>query len=75
MKKQSDSRSALFSPRVLIGFVLCSSGVLLASAGWSKAFAQAPSAPTRLRVSAVQFPEANLYVNTTLTYKIIDAPC
>ncbi len=74
MKKQSTSRSAFFNSRVLIGFVLCLSGVLLASAGWSKAFAQAPSAPTHLRVSSVQFPEANVYANTTLTYKIIDAP-
>ena len=37
-------------------------------------FAQAPSAPTHLRVSPVQFPEANVYANTILTYKIIDAP-
>jgi hypothetical protein len=36
MKKRSASRSAFFNPRVLIGFVLCSVGVLLALAGWSK---------------------------------------
>ena len=74
MKKKSPSRFAFFNPHALIGFVLCLSGVLLASAGWSEAFAQTPSAPTNLRVSSVQFPEANAYANTTLTYKIIDAP-
>ena len=36
MKKQSASRSAFFNPRALIGFVLCSVGVLLALAGLSK---------------------------------------
>src|SRR5437867_2555907 len=36
MKKQSASRSAFFNPRVLIGFVLCSVGVLLALVGLSK---------------------------------------
>jgi hypothetical protein len=33
MKKKSASQSAFFSPRVLIGFVLCSIGVLLALSG------------------------------------------
>src|SRR5450432_3462626 len=36
MKKQSASRSAFFNPRVLIGFVFCSIGFLLALAGLSK---------------------------------------
>jgi hypothetical protein len=36
MKKQSTSRSAFFNPRALIGFVLCSVGLLLALAGLSK---------------------------------------
>ena len=36
MKKQSASRSAFFNPRVLIGFALCSIGLLLAVVGWSK---------------------------------------
>jgi hypothetical protein len=74
MKKQSASRSAFFVSRVVRGLVLCSVGVLLASDAWSKAFAQAPSAPTHLRVSSVQFHEANAYANTTLTFKITDAP-
>ncbi len=37
-------------------------------------FAQAPSAPTHVRVNSVQFPEANLNTSPTLTYKTIDAP-
>src|SRR5207247_7168874 len=36
MKKQSASQSAFFNPRVLIGFVLCSVGLLLALGGLSK---------------------------------------
>ena len=36
MKKQSASRSAFFNPRALIGFVLCSLGLLLALDGLSK---------------------------------------
>ena len=36
MKKQSTSRSAFFNPRLLIGFALCSLGLLLALVGWSK---------------------------------------
>src|SRR5438067_13463610 len=36
MKKNSASQSAFFNPRALIGFVLCSTGLLLAVAGWSK---------------------------------------
>src|SRR5437899_6736037 len=39
MQKQSTSRSAFFNPRVLIGFVLCSIGVLLAVAALSKSVA------------------------------------
>jgi hypothetical protein len=36
MKKQSASRSAFFNPRVLIGFVLCSIGALMALIAFSK---------------------------------------
>ncbi|PYV75811.1 MAG: hypothetical protein DMG96_16015 [Acidobacteria bacterium] len=36
MKKKVASRSAFFNPRVLLGFVLCSVGLLLAVVGWSK---------------------------------------
>jgi len=36
MKKSSFSRSAFFNPRAVIGFVLCSVGLVLALAGWSK---------------------------------------
>src|SRR5437773_808217 len=36
MQKQSASRSAFFNPRVLIGFVLCSIGVLLALSALTK---------------------------------------
>jgi hypothetical protein len=36
MKTKSASRSAFFNPRVLIGFALCSIGVLLALVGWSQ---------------------------------------
>src|SRR5438874_3830405 len=36
MKRKSASRSAFFNPRVLIGFALCSIGLLLAVVGWSK---------------------------------------
>jgi len=72
MKTKSASRFAFFNSRSLIGFVLFPVGIFLAPAGWSKSFAQAPSAPTHLRVSAVQFSGANVYARTTLTYKIID---
>ena len=44
MKKQSASRSAFFNPRLLIGFVLCSAGLLLALAGFSKSVAENPAA-------------------------------
>jgi hypothetical protein len=44
MKKQSASRSAFFNPRVLIGFVLCSVGVLLTFAALSKSADQTPVA-------------------------------
>src|SRR6266487_4536871 len=44
MKKSSFSRSAFFNPRVLIGFVLCSIGVLLTLAALSKSAAQTPVA-------------------------------
>ena len=36
MKTKSTSRSAFFNPRLSIGLVLCSLGLLLALAGWSK---------------------------------------
>jgi hypothetical protein len=74
LKKQSASRHAFLISHAVLGFGLCLSGVLLASAQWSKAFAQASSAPTHLRVGSVQFHEANVYANTTLTFKITDAP-
>ena len=74
MKKQSTSRFAFLNLCALIGFVPCLSGVLLASAGWSEALAQVPSAPLHLRVSSAQSPEATAYANTILTYQIIDAP-
>src|SRR6266487_5212863 len=44
MKKSSFSRSAFFNPRVLIGFVLCSIGVLLTLAPLSKSANQTPVA-------------------------------
>jgi len=76
MKKQSASQSASFNPRVLIGFVLCSIGVLLASAGWSKAFAQI--SPTTASVppdsKAAVFPASGAHANTDLTHKVIAAP-
>ena len=37
-------------------------------------FAQTPSTPTQPDSSAAKFPEASAYTNTSLTYKIIDAP-
>ena len=36
MKTNSTSRSAFFNPRLLIGFALCSLGILLSVVGWSK---------------------------------------
>ena len=48
--------------------------ILFFGASITMLFAQAPSAPTNLRVSSVQFPEANVYANTTLSYKVIDVP-
>ena len=44
MKKQSASRSAFFNPGVLIGFVLCSIGVLLALTGSSESVTGNPAA-------------------------------
>src|SRR5439155_11032187 len=44
MKTNSTSRSAFFIPRVVLGFVLCSVGVLLALAGLSKSVAESPGA-------------------------------
>jgi hypothetical protein len=86
MKTKSTSRSAFFNPRVLIGFVLCSVGVLLALVGSSKSitdsFASSVSVPGKLATtapaqpdsSAAKFPEASACANTKLTYKIIDTP-
>jgi Abnormal spindle-like microcephaly-assoc'd, ASPM-SPD-2-Hydin/Galactose oxidase, central domain/Kelch motif len=45
MKKSSFSRSAFSNPRVLIGFVLCSVGVLLALAALGKPVTGTPAAP------------------------------
>jgi hypothetical protein len=44
MKKQSTSRSVSFNPRVLIGFVLCSIGILLALTGSSESVTGNPAA-------------------------------
>ena len=44
MKTNSVSRSAFFNPRLVLGFVLCSIGVLLALAGWSKSVTGNPAA-------------------------------
>ena len=44
MKTNSTSRSAFFNPRALIGFVLCSFGLLLALAGLTKSVAENPAA-------------------------------
>src|SRR5438094_8436837 len=44
MKTNPTSRSAFFNPRVLIGFVLCSIGVLLTLAALSKSADQTPVA-------------------------------
>jgi hypothetical protein len=48
--------------------------ILFSCVGITILFAQAPSAPTHLEISAATLPETNAYANTTLTYKIIDAP-
>ena len=37
-------------------------------------FAQAPSATAQPDSSAAKFPAANVYADTKLTYKVIDAP-
>jgi len=47
MRKSSFSRSAFFNPRVLIGFVICSIGLLLAMAGMS-ATTSAAQSPSRI---------------------------
>jgi hypothetical protein len=86
MKTKPTSRSAFFNLRVLIGFVLCSVGVLPVLAGLSKSvtasakdsvsvdnqFATMPMAQPDS--NAATFPEASAYANIKLTYKIIDAP-
>jgi len=46
MKKESASRSAFFNPRVLIGFALCSIGVLVAFAALTKSVAQSTAGKT-----------------------------
>ena len=76
MKTNSTSRSAFFNPRLLIGFVLCSIGLLLAVAGLSKSVTGMvrDEAMTQSPSSAAAFPEPSAYANTKLTYKIIDAP-
>jgi len=82
MKTKSASRSAFFNPRVLVGFVLCSIGVLLALAGLSESVTDssgeketvATTTPVQSNRSAATFPEASASANPKLTYKIIDAP-
>jgi hypothetical protein len=46
MKTKSNSRSAFFNPRVLVGFVLCSVGLLLAFAALTKSVAQSLAGKT-----------------------------
>ena len=68
MKKQSTSRSAFFNPRALIGFVLCSIGVLLALVGLSK-FVTGVSAAT----ATAQTPGAGLRFEVNSTEDAVDA--
>jgi hypothetical protein len=87
MKTNSTSRSAVFGPRVSIGFVLCSVGVLLAFAGVTRSATNSVGNPLLLNAkspigaatqqpgsNAAFSPEASAYANTKLTYKIIDTP-
>src|SRR5205823_211361 len=53
MKKQSASQSAFFNPRVLMGFVLCSIGVLLTLAPLSKSAEQTPVAMATAQTNPV----------------------
>ena len=68
MKTKSTSRSAFFNPRVLIGFVLCSVGVLLALAGLSKSVTEV-SATT----ATAQTPDAVLRFEVNSTEDAVDA--
>src|SRR5215831_17250045 len=43
MKTKSNSRSGFFIPRVVLGFALCSAGLLLTLAGLNKSGAETPS--------------------------------
>lgn len=87
MKTKSTSQSAVFGPRVSIGFVLCLVAVLLAFAGLTGSATNSVGKPllvnTRSPIGAATqqpgsnialSPEANTYANTKLTYKIIDTP-
>jgi hypothetical protein len=72
--------------RSLIGFVLCSLGVLLAVAGLSKSVADslrnpvlqtgklATTTTAQADSSVAPLPNASAYANTKLNYEIIDAP-
>jgi Domain of unknown function (DUF4907) len=87
MKTNSTSRSAVFGPRVSIGFVLCSVGVLLAIAGLTRSATNSVGNPLLVNAKSpigaetqqsgsniALSPEASAYANTKLTYKIIQAP-
>ena len=52
MKTNSTSRSAFFNPRALIGFVLCSIGLLLAVVGML-ATTSAAQSPSRIGTATV----------------------
>ena len=80
------SRPACFNPRVLLGFVLCSVGFLLALVGLSKSVPDslgnpvlvtekfATTAMAQPNSTAAKLPEPSAYASAKLTYKIIDAP-
>ncbi len=87
IKTNSTSRFAVFGPRVSIGFVLCSVGVLLAFAGLTRSATNSVGNPLLVNAkspigaatqqpgsNSALSPEASSYANSTLTYKIIDAP-
>ena len=87
MKTKSTSRSAVFGPRVSIGLVLCSVGVLLAFGGLTRSATNSVGKPLLVNAkspigaatqqsgsNSALSPEANTYANTKCTYKVIDAP-
>src|SRR2546426_11217218 len=58
MKKNPDSQSGIFTPRVLAAFLLCSAGVLLAMFG----FAGTP--PTGKTMPVLKTPGNSLFVDS-----------